>query len=334
MPRQRGADAAARAGNEDVQPFRSARALTTSASITGSIVGNLLLVLGLSCFVGGLGRRSQTFNRTAANFEAGARTPLAAIFSAGFLLIILLLVSPLAAYLPLAAMAALLFMVAWGLIDFALIRATVRASRSETLVLAVTFVSTLSLQLEFAILVGVLCSLLVYLNRTTHPAIHAVAPDPESLQRRFVPLTSKTLVECPQLQLVRVDGSLFFGAVEHVHAALSQLRTAAPAKAHLLLIGSGINFFDVAGAELLVREAQAQRDLGGALYLCNLKPAVMAVLERGGFLERIGRDEVFATKNAAVQAIYSRLDSATCRACPARIFSECQTLLPDGTART
>ena len=58
-------------------------------------------------------------------------------------------------------------------------------------------------------------------------------------------------------------------------AALRRVRAGAPARAHLLLIGSGINFVDVAGAELLVREAQAQQDRGGALYLCNLKPAVM-----------------------------------------------------------
>jgi len=276
---------------------------------------------------------SGSFNRTGANFEAGARTPLAVIFSAGFLLLILLFVSPLAAYLPLATMAALLFMVAWGLIDFALIRATVRASRSETLVLAVTFLSVLSLQLEFAILVGVLCSLLVYLNRTTHPAIHTVAPDPSSPQRHFVPLTAKTLVECPQLALVRIDGSLFFGAVEHVHDALATVRAAAPARAHLLLIGSGINFVDIAGAELLLREAQAQRDRGGALYLCSLKPAVMTMLERGGFLERLGRDNVFTNKSAAVHAIYARLDSGICRSCSARIFVECQALLPDGSAR-
>ena len=230
-------------------------------------------------------------------------------------------------------MAALLFLVAFGLIDLALIRATVRASRSETLVLMVTFLATLSLQLEFAVLVGVLCSLLVYLNRTTHPAIHTVAPDPASPQRRFVPVTAKAVVECPQLALVRIDGSLFFGAVEHVHTALLRMRGAAPTRAHLLLIGSGINFVDVAGAELLVREAQAQRDRGGALYLCNLKPGVTTMLERGGYLDRLGRDHVFATKSAAVQAIYSRLDSAICRTCPARIFVECQTFLPDGSAR-
>jgi SulP family sulfate permease len=121
--------------------------------------------------------------------------------------------------------------------------------------------------------------------------------------------------------------------VDHVHEALLRVRAVAPARAHLLLIGSGINFVDVAGAELLVREAQAQRDRGGALYLCSLKPGVTTMLERGGYLDRLGRDNIFATKNAAIQAIYSRLDSAICRTCPARIFVECQTVLPDGSAR-
>src|SRR5205814_7361774 len=67
---------------------------------------------------------SGSFNRTGANYEAGARTPLACVFSAAFLVVILLFVSPLAAFLPFATMAALLFMVAWGLIDFSMIRTT------------------------------------------------------------------------------------------------------------------------------------------------------------------------------------------------------------------
>ena len=280
---------------------------------------------------------SGSFNRTGANFEAGAKTPLAAVFSAGFLVVVLLLVAPLAAYLPLAVMAALLLIIAWGLIDLVRIREIVRIGRSEALVLTVTFLATLLVQLEFAILVGVLCSLFAYLNRTTHPAIHAVAPDPASPQRRFIPVAASgepgRLPECPQLALLRVDGSLFFGAVDHVRDELEALRRGASARPHVLLIGSGINFIDVAGAELLAQEAEAQRAAGGALYLCNLKPTVVDVLERAGLVDRIGRDRIFATKDEAIRGIYPRLDSAICRASDARIFIECQTHLPDGSPR-
>ena len=67
--------------------------------------------------------------------------------------------------------------------------------------------------------------------------------------------------------------------------------------------------------------------------MCNLKPTVRKLLERGGFLDLIGRDYVFATKDEAIRAIYARLDSARCRTCEARIFDECQTVLPDGSKR-
>ena len=275
---------------------------------------------------------SGSFNRTGANYEAGAKTQLAAIFSAGFLLLVLLFVAPLGAYLPLPTMAALLFVVAFGLIDFARIRDIIRTGRSEMLILVVTFLATLLLQLEFAILVGVLCSLLMYLNRTTHPAIHAVAPDPTSPLRRFTPV-SHGRAECPQLALERVDGSLFFGAVDHVHEELASVRSARPERRNLLLIASGVNFIDVAGAELLVNEAKAQRDHGGTLYLCNLKPACTELLESGGFVAKIGPENVFPNKDAAIRAIYARLDPEICRICQARIFVECQEILPDGTRR-
>ncbi len=276
---------------------------------------------------------SGSFNRIWLNYEAGAKTPLAAVFSAIFLLVTVVAVAPLGAHLPLAVMAALLFSVAWGLIDIAEMRRIVRTSPGEALVLAVTFLSTLMLQIDFAIFVGVLTSLFVYLNRTTHPQLTRVAPGPATAQRRFAPVMATHALECPQLAMLRVDGSLFFGAIEHVHDELHELRVREPQRPHVLLIASGINFIDVAGGELLAREAKFAREAGGALYLCNLKPAVLDVLARGGLLDLIGRDCVFETKDEAIRAIYSRLDSERCRICTARIFAECQSVLPNGTPR-
>ena len=163
-----------------------------------------------------------------------------------------------------------------------------------------------------------------------------VAPDRTSPQRRSVPATDAARigpVACPQLALLRVDGSLFFGAVEHVRDELHEARQTGPERRHILLIGSGINFIDVAGAELLVQEARITREAGGALYLCNLKPAVREILERGRFLDLIGRDCVFATKDEAIRAIYARLESSICRSCTAQIFGECESTLPDSSRR-
>ncbi len=290
---------------------------------------------GLSNLVGAFASSypsSGSFNRSGVNYAAGAVTPLAAVFSAVVLMAVLVAVAPLAAYLPLAVMAGLLFVVAWGLIDIGEMRRIVRSSRGDTLVLALTFAATLTLQLEFAIFVGVLISLLVYLNRTTHPRLTHLAPDAQSPLRRFAAVGEK-MPPCPQLDVLRIDGSLFFGAVEHVRDELAAARAERPEVKHRLLECSGINFVDIAGAELIVQEARLARETGEALYLCEIKPGVAEVLERSGALAAIGADRVFDTKHEAIPAIYARLDPATCAACTVRVFTECQDLLPDGKPR-
>ena len=274
---------------------------------------------------------SGSFNRTGANFEAGARTPLACVFSAVLLLIILLLVRPLAGFLPVASMAAVLFIVAIGLIDVAAIRRVWRTSRGDALALAVTFIATLTIRLEVAILVGVLVSLLVYLNRATHPLVLRVAPDPAQ-QRRFRRVGADTPL-CPQVDMLRIDGALFFGSVEHIHDAIEALHAQAPTARHVLLIGTGVSLIDTAGADLLANLATSLRKSGVTLYLCKFRPEALALLERGGYLDTIGRDRVFTTKDQALAVIYRKLDSIQCATCGSRIFNECHGTLPDGSAR-
>ena len=75
------------------------------------------------------------------------------------------------------------------------------------------------------------------------------------------------------------------------------------------------------------------RASGTALYLCNVKPNVLDVLERAGHLDAVDRARIFETKDAALRAIYARLDSRVCATCAARVFTECAAALPDGTLR-
>lgn len=267
-----------------------------------------------------------SFNRSGVNYEAGARTPLAAAF-AGFLLIgLMLVVAPYAAYLPNAAMAGILFLVAWGLIDFHHIGKIIKASRSESAIMGTTFFATLFLELEFAIILGVMLSLVVYLSRTSRPRIVTRVPDPSQEKRAFVTRAGSGLPECPQLKVIRVDGSLFFGAVNHVEQALQDIDQQYPDQKHVLLVASGINFVDVAGAEMLVKEAKRRRELGGGLYLYGVKAQVCEFLRRGGYIDQIGDANVFTSKTLAIKTIVDKLSRERCAQCDKRIFSECQTL--------
>ena len=267
---------------------------------------------------------SGSFNRSGLNYDAGARTPLAAILSAVFLLLIMLFLAPLAAYLPLPAMAGILFVVAWGLVDRKQIAEIFHASRAETTVLLATFLATLTLDLEFAIYIGVLLSLMLYLNRTSRPPLEDVKPaDPQHILGFS---TDTGLPDCPQLKIVRLNGSIFFGAVNHLQEALQMIDQRNPAHRHVLLVASGINFVDLAGAHLLAQEARRRRAMGGALYLFNLKSEPMQMLRRSGTFDEIGADNFFKLGDDVFDVLYRRLNAAICSTCTVRIFHPCKSL--------
>jgi len=269
-----------------------------------------------------------SFNRSGLNYEAGARTPLAAAFAGGLLMIIVLLVAPWAAYLPKAAMAGVLFIVAWGLIDFTQIGHILHASKRETGVLAVTFFSALFLELEFAIFSGVLLSLVMYLERVSKPAIRRRVPDPRLAKRPLV--TDPVLPECPQLTILRIDGSVFFGSVSRIQDGFDMFRARNPQQKHLALAAHGINFVDLQGGEALVDEAKRRKEAGGDMYLINVKKGLWDTLERSGCLDEIGAEHVFQGKTAAIHAIYQKLDKDICANCDKRVFRECEQAFGPG----
>jgi SulP family sulfate permease len=275
---------------------------------------------------------SGSFTRSGLNYATGAVTPMSAVFAALSLAAIVLLIAPYAAYLPKAAMAGILLVVAYRLIDVHHIRTILRASRRESAVLITTFLATLFVELEFAIYVGVLLSLVFYLLRTSKPRIVVRVPDPQDSERRFV--SGRSLPECPQLRIVRIDGSLFFGAVDHVQQTLQAMVEADPERKHILVIGDGINFIDIAGAEMLAQEAKRLRDMGGGLYIAKVKDEACGTLKRGGYAEQFGYENIFASKSEAIAAIFQRLNSDKCARCTRRIFEECQAVdsAPDDTA--
>ena len=126
--------------------------------------------------------------------------------------------------------------------------------------------------MQTAIYAGVLLSLMLFLNQAAHPGIRDVKPDLRGGSLHFDADTG--LPDCPQLKMLRVNGSIFFGAVEHVEEAFHRVDNANPQQKHLLIVASGINFVDISGAEMLAREARRRRKMGGGLYFYFMKDAV------------------------------------------------------------
>lgn len=284
---------------------------------------------GLSNIVGGFFScylSCGSLNRSIPNYEAGAKTPLASVFSALLLVALVALSAPLLAMIPHAAISGLLLLVAWNLFDIPRWRLLVRTQRGEAVIAAATLAATITIRMEVAILLGTVLSLMVYLHRTSRPAMRAMGFDSRGLERRFVVLehARDALPECPQLKLLRMEGSVYFGAATHVAQRLHELRAAPGAPRHLLVMAKSMNFIDMAGAQVWEDELAARRAMGGDLYFHRPRPEVLDMWRRTGFLQRLGEDHVFPDKATALHTIYAKLDRGICEGCQAKIFWECR----------
>jgi SulP family sulfate permease len=268
---------------------------------------------------------SGSFTRSGINYQAGARTPMAAIFAAILLMLMVLLIAPLTAYLPVASMGGVILLVAYGLIDFHHIRDTLAGSRSETTILLVTFFATLFLELEFAIYLGVLLSLILFLAKTSRPDIVTLAPDSHDPKRKLANVQAKPISECPQLKIIRIDRDIYFGSVNFIQARLEYI-SEKEGIVHILIDASRMNYIDMAGAAMLVQENRRLNARGGGLYFCGIKSTLWQFLAEGRYVRAIGTSRFFDHKQQAIAAIFRKLDKAICHRCGLRIFRECASL--------
>lgn len=285
---------------------------------------------GLSNIVGGFFSSylsCGSLNRSIPNYEAGAKTPLSAVFSALLLVLLVALTAPLLAQIPYAAIAGLLVLVAWTLFDWPRWVMLARTQRSECIIAAATLAATVTIRMEVAILVGTILSLMAYLHRTSRPAMRTMGFDSTDAARQFVVLDGRSdgFPECPQLKLLRMEGSVYFGAAAHVAERLQALRAEINAPKHLLIMAKSMNFIDHAGAQVWEEELQKRRAMGGDLYFHRPRPEVLQMWQRTGFLARLGEDHIFPDKHTALHVIYGRLNRDVCAGCTVRIFRECKT---------
>jgi sulfate permease, SulP family len=264
-----------------------------------------------------------SFSRSAVNYEANARTPIAAIFSSVFMVIAMLLLAPLAAFLPRAALAGVLMVTAYNMIDQREIVRIWQGTRSDALIMLATFLGTLLLHIEFAVLTGILLSFAFYIMKTSVPRVHAVLPDDEFNHFRHQPQKA----ECPQLGIVDILGDLYFGAVNHVEEAIHAYAEDHPEQRFLLLRMHSVQHCDFSGIHMLESVRHLYRDRGGDLYLARVREPVLRLLKSCGFYNELGADHILSGDDAVSHLFYRILDPAVCiYECPVRAFKECQNL--------
>lgn len=270
---------------------------------------------------------SGSFTRSGINYDSGAKSPMSAIFASLFLLLIVLLIAPITAYLPIASMGASILLVAYNLVNFHHIKQIFRISIPETSIFLTTFLATLFLELEFAIYMGVLVSLFLFVGRTSAPKIVSLAPNPKLPNRSLQDANEKKLEECPQLKIIRIDMSIYFGSLAAIQKEFHKLTK--QGYRYILIDSNGINFIDMAGSEMLEQEAKRLEELGGGLFFYNIKDSVFKYLLRSDAFKHIGDYHFFPSKKGAIQWVFTQLNEEACKICPRRIFKECSTVERD-----
>jgi SulP family sulfate permease len=284
--------------------------LNTNQEFVAQGISNVVSTF-FSCYTS-----SASFTRSSINYQAGAKTPMSAIISAVGLMIVVLLFADYAAFLPKPAMGGIILLVGYNLIDFKHIKTIFKASKREVIVFAVTLIGTLFLELEEALVAGIFAALFFYLEKTSNPNIAILGLNKE---KKFINVArDKEAKSCSQLKIVRIDGSIYFGAIETISKFFIKLYEEGKTY-HLLIIATGINFIDLAGAEWLTSEVLKWRERGGDVYFVGMKKVSQEVLDKGEFLNQIGQDHFFEDKKTAIKAIHEKFNTP----CEIPVFKEC-----------
>jgi len=164
----------------------------------------------------------------------------------------------------------------------------------------------------------------LFLAKTSTPHIPTLSLDNvvKNGKRKFININKKPLKQCPQLKVIRIDMSIYFGSINHIQNRISRIADGERIY-HILIIASGINFIDLAGAEALVSENKRLLKNNGGLYFVGLKASVYEFAAKSCFIKQVGSNHFFDSKTDAISTIYRRLDRSICVECQSLIFDEC-----------
>lgn len=226
--------------------------------------------------------------RTATNIRNGATSPLAGVIHAVFLLLTILLLAPLAAYIPLCALAAILFVVAYNMSDVHhMLRLLRTAPRADVILLLITFVLTVFADLVIAVNVGVVLASLLFMRRMAQ-SVQVLEETGVEVDQGALALPSGTLV-------YRIDGPFFFGAAEKFEHALETIQSSTKQVVQVVLRLGQVPFIDATGLQTLSEIAANFHKNGIRLVLCEVRPNVFEKLKRADILDTVGANNVFVT---------------------------------------
>jgi SulP family sulfate permease len=259
------------------------------AELVAQGIGNLIAPL-----FGGI-PATGAIARTATNIRSGAKSPIAGIVHALTLLIILLVAAPLARYVPLATLSAILFVVAYNMGEWREIGAILRSSRADRVVWIATFALTVFADLTVAVQVGVVLAAMLYIRQVTETT--SVEPVTAKYIRDGQPHILQDKVIPPYVTILRIHGPFLFGATNKLEAAMTDAGRLAPV---IILRLRNMTALDGTGLHALETFAQQIQRAGHSLVVCGARRQPRRLIRRSRLVRLLGQENVVPHIEAAL----------------------------------
>jgi len=244
------------------------------------------------------------FSRSVVNFDAGAQTPAAGVFTALGIALASLFLTPALYFLPQVTLAATIVVAVLALVDFGVLKSTWLFSKLDFIAAATTLFTTLLLGVESGLFLGMLVSWALFLFRASRPHIATVGLLPGT--EHFRNVSRHEVIVSPRLVCLRVDASMFFANARAIEDRINAEVALRPRLEHVVLQCSAVNDIDASALESLQAISTRLQESGIALHFSEIKGPVMDKLKRTGFLKDL-HGQVFMTSYQALAALTPEL---------------------------
>jgi SulP family sulfate permease len=275
---------------------------------------------------------SGSFSRTAINFGAGAKSGVSSVVTSLLVIVSLLFLTPVFRYIPKAALAALVISAVLILFHPRQVFELWKQNRNDGIVAVTVFVLALVAKPDYALLIGVMISLILFLWKTMHPRIVRETRDPE--RELFVNADLFRKPSCPQILHLRSDNVIYFANAEYtINHIMKRVNEVETPLEFVLLDFHAISFIDMTGIEELRSLKEELESRGIRLALMAIHRPVMDTFESSGFVHDLENSCYFEKtwdnehRGSAIAALFGHLDHDYCRdSCPYQLFEECHTV--------
>ena len=251
---------------------------------------------------------SASFSRSALNHQAGAATAFSGIYNALFVLAALLLFGPAAAYVPMSAIAAILFVVAYGLIDWRYLLRARRISGDDASVCATAFAATLVMPLQYAVFLAIGLDLLLQLRRSARLHVGRLALGDQG----FAEVTAAEPVAEGQPLILQLEGDMYFATADALQRELDSV-LADPYDPAVVLRMRRVHHFDVTAMDVLLRFVRRMREAERPVAVCGVSPRLMRRLEAAGVMAALPPGHVVPAGPGVMHGLREAVEKTTGR---------------------